>query len=104
VSVEDRAALWVQLTREGGDETAMETTQLTWRSRVSLEVAEEVTQTVTLQTKREDIKELIQGRFGAVSPDIEALIDATDSVDDLRALFRRAISVDTESELLRPSR
>jgi hypothetical protein len=105
IRVEDRAALRVQLAREGGNETVMEATQLTWRSRVSLEVAEEVTQRVTqevtLQTKREDIKELIQGRFGAVSPEMAALIDGADSVDDLNALFRRAITAQTESDLLR---
>ena len=100
VNVEDRAALRVQLEQEGGSTMAIDTTQLTWRSRVSLEVAEEVTQQVTLQTKREDIRELIQGRFGAVSPDIEALIDGTDSVDDLKDIFRRAIAAPTESELL----
>jgi len=93
VSIEDRAALRVQLTREGGNDMAVEATQLTWRSRVSLEV--------TLQTKREDIKELIQGRFGAVSPEMATLIDGADSVDDLNALLRRAITAQTESDLLR---
>jgi len=81
------------LTREGGSDMAVEATQLTWRSRVSLEV--------TLQTKREDIKELIQGRFGAVSPEMATLIDGADSVDDLNALLRRAITAQTESDLLR---
>ncbi len=112
IRVEDRAALRVQLTREGGSDMAVEATQLTWRSRVSLEVAEEVTQKVTqevtqevtLQTKREDIKELVWGRFGDISPEVEALIDSTDSVDDLKAIFRRAITVQAQGELLPSSR
>ncbi len=78
----------------------IEATQLTWRSRVSLEVARET----TVQTKREDIKELIRGRFGDVSPEMAALIDGIDSVDNLNALFRRAITAQTQGELLHTPR
>jgi len=70
----------------------MEATELTWRSRIDLEV--------TLRTLRENIRELSQGKFGRVSPEVEAMIDGAATEDDLRALFRRAIAAQTEDDLL----
>ena len=73
-----------------------EATELTWRSRIDLEV--------TLRTRREDIRELMQDKFGRVSPEVEAMIGAASTEDDLRALFRRAIAAQTESNLLQATR
>ncbi len=74
----------------------MEATELTWRSRIDLEV--------TLRTRREDIRELMQGKFGRVSPEVEAVIDGAATEDDLSALFRRAIAAQTEDDLLQATR
>ena len=59
---------------------------------------------VTLRTLRQDIRELIEGRFKSIPPNVEAVIDATDDEDELRALFRRAITAPTESDLVDPAR
>lgn len=58
----------------------------------------------TLRTRRQDIRELIEGRFESIPPDVEAVIDGTDDEDDLRALFRRAITAPTQRDLLGPAR
>jgi len=70
----------------------MRTTELTWRSRVDQEV--------TIRTRREDIREIVRRKFGRVSPEVEALIDGTDSEDDLKALFGRTIDAQAEHDLL----
>ncbi len=46
----------------------MEATELTWRSRIDLEV--------TLRTLRENIRELIQSKFGRVSPEVAGRLTA----------------------------
>jgi len=58
----------------------------------------------TLRTRRQDIRELIEGRFESIPPDVEAVIDGTDDEDELRALFRRAITALTRRDLLGPAR
>jgi len=90
-NVEDRAALRLQLQEQGGDTMAVDLSQLTWASRREIEV------------RQEDIRELVQIRFGQVSPDVEAAIDkSADTDDELEALFRRAATARTESDLLAP--
>lgn len=70
----------------------MRTTELTWRSRVDQEV--------TIRTRREDVREIVRRKFGRVSPEVEALIDGTDSEDDLKALFGRTVDAQAEHDLL----
>ncbi len=94
VSVEDREELRLHLQGEGG--TTMEATELTWRSRIDLEAP--------LRTLHENIRELMQGKFGRVSPEVDAMIDGAATEDDLRALFRRAIAAQTEGDLLQATR
>jgi hypothetical protein len=68
----------------------MEATELTWAGQISL------------RAQRKDIRRLIQLRFGRVSPEVEALIAATETEDGLTALFDRAVVAQHEEELLRP--
>ena len=68
-------------------------TELTWLSRVDLEV--------TLRTLRKDIRKVVQVRFGRLSPEVEALIDGTEEEDALNALFDKALVAQTEGDLLR---
>lgn len=75
---------------------ALDATELTWRSRVDLEV--------TLRTRREDIRRIIQTRFGQVSAEMDALISGTDTEDGLDALFERALTVQAVSDLQQHSR
>ena len=70
----------------------MEATELTWADQIDLRT--------TLRTRREVIRELVQARFGSVSPRLSTLIDSIDSEEDLKALFRRAIAAQTEDELV----
>ena len=90
LSVEDRTALRLQLQAEG-EVAAMETTELTWRSRFKLEV------------RREDIKRVVQVRLGRLSPEVEAAINAITADEVLDAFFDRALVAQTESDLLRPA-
>jgi len=80
---------------EGGDIMALEATELTWRSRVDLDV--------TVRTRREDIKKAVEVRFGRVPPEVDAVIDGTETEEELNALFERALRAQTESDLLRPT-
>jgi len=68
----------------------MEATELTWADRISL------------RARREYVRRLIQLKFGRVSPEIDALVEATGTVDRLTALFDRAVVAQNEDELLRP--
>jgi len=89
--VEDRAVLRLQLEEQGGNTMAVDLSQLTWASRREIEV------------RQEDIRELVQERFGSVSPEVEAAIEQSAETDDaLMALFRRAVTARTESDLLAP--
>ena len=74
---------------------ALEAVELTWRSRVDLEA--------TLRTRREDIRKVVQARFGRVSPEVEAVIAGTEAEAALSALFDRALAAQAESDLLCPS-
>ena len=85
---EEREALRVQLKQEG--DVTMEATELTWADRISL------------RTRREDIKRLVQFKFGRVSPEVDARVEATETEDGLTALFDRALVAQNEDELLRP--
>ena len=93
VSMEDRTALRRQVEAEGGDIMALEAAELTWRSRVDLEV--------TLRTRREDIRKVVEVRFGRIAPEMEAIIDGTEAEEALNRLFERALTAQTESDLLR---
>jgi len=57
----------------------------------------------TLRTLRQNIRELVEGRFKTILPDVEVVIDGTDDEDELRALFRRAITAPTQRDLLEPA-
>ena len=89
---EEREALRVQLEQEG--DVTMEATELTWADQIDLRSS--------LRTRREDIRRLIQLKFGRLSPEVEALIEATETEDGLTALFDRAVVAQPEDELLRP--
>jgi hypothetical protein len=93
VAAEDRAALQQQLEGEGGEIMALDVTELTFMSRLDLEV--------TLRTRREDIRKVVQARFGRVSPEVKAVIDGTEEEEALNALFDQALAAQTESDLLR---
>ncbi len=54
----------------------------------------------TLRTRRQNMRELIEGRFKSIAPEVEAVIAGTDDEDELRALFRRAIIAPTQRDLL----
>jgi hypothetical protein len=82
----ERDALRVQLEQEG--DTTMEATELTWADRIAL------------RTMRKATKELVRIRFGGVSPDVEARIDAAQSEEDLDALFRRAAVAQAETDVM----
>jgi len=91
--IEDRTALRLQLQSEeqGGHTMAVDLSQLTWASRREIEVRQNV------------IREVVQERFGSVSPDVEAAIERSAETDDaLVALLRRAATARTESDLLAP--
>jgi hypothetical protein len=85
---EEREALRVQLSQEG--DVTMEATELTWADRISL------------RARREYVRRAIQLRFGRVSPEVDALVEATETEEGLTALFDRAVVAQTEDELLRP--
>jgi hypothetical protein len=85
---EERDALRVQLEREG--DVTMEATELTWADRISL------------RARREYVRRAIQLRFGRVSPEVDALVEATETEEGLTALFDRAVVAQNEDELLRP--
>ena len=76
-------------TNRSGDVT-MDATELTWADRISL------------RTRREDVRRAIQLRFWRVSPEVDALVEATETEEGLTALFDRAVVAQNEDELLRP--
>ncbi len=75
---------------------ALEATELTWRSRVDLDV--------TVRTRREDIRKAVEVRFGRVSPEVDAVIGKTETKEELNALFEHALRAQTENEVLRSTR
>jgi hypothetical protein len=92
VGADDRAAFRQQLEAERGDSMPLAVSELTWLSRVDLEV--------TLRTLRKDIKKVVQARFGQVSPEVATLIDGTEDEEALEALFDQALVAQTERDLL----
>ncbi len=90
-SDEERDALRVQLEQEG--DVIMDATELTWADRIALRT--------TLQTMRKDIRQLMQIRFGHVTPEVEERINSAGSEEELDALFRRAALAQTENDLVR---
>jgi len=92
VNVEDRAALRVQLQATGGDMMAIETTELTWRDQVEFAAIS--------RAKREDIRMIIEARFGQVSSGIAARLESMQSEEALDAFLRRAAVAPTEDDLL----
>ena len=89
---EEREALRVQLEQEG--DVTMEATELTWADQIDLRSS--------LRTRREYVRRAIQLRFGRVSPEVDALVEATETEEGLTALFDRAVVAQNEDELLRP--
>ena len=89
---EEREALRIQLEQRG--DMTMDATELTWADQIDLRSS--------LRTRREDIKRLIQYKFGRVSPEVDARVEATETEDGLTALFDRALVAQNEDELLRP--
>jgi hypothetical protein len=55
-----------------------------------------------MRTRREDIKRLVQLKFGRVSPEVDALIASTKTEDGLRVLFDHAVVAQNEGDFLRP--
>jgi len=92
VNVEDRTALRVQLQATGGDMMAIETTELTWRDQVEFAAIS--------RAKREDIRMIIEARFGQVSSGIAARLESMQSEEALDAFLRRAAVAPTEDDLL----
>jgi len=72
----------------------MDATELTWADQIDLRSS--------LRTQRKDIRRLVQLKFGRVSPEINALVEATETKEGLTALFDRAVVAQNEDELLRP--
>ena len=72
----------------------MDATELTWADQIDLHSS--------LRTQRKDIRRLVQLKFGRVSPEINALVEATETKEGLTALFDRAVVAQNEDELLRP--
>jgi len=72
----------------------MDATELTWADQIDLRSS--------LRTQRKDIRRLVQLKFGRVSPEINALVEATETEEGLTALFDRAVVAQNEDELLRP--
>ena len=68
----------------------MEATELTWADWISL------------RARREYVRRAIQLRFGRVSPEVDARVEAIETEDGLTALFDRALVSQNEDELLRP--
>ena len=75
-------------------DTAMEPT--------TLEGAQQLFRENSMRTRREDIRRLVQLKFGRVSPEVDALIEAPETEEGLTALFDRAVVAQREDELLRP--
>ncbi len=68
---------------------AVDLSQLTWASRHEIEIRQNV------------IREAVQERFGQIPPEVEAAVEkSADTDEELRALFRLAITVPTLSALL----
>ena len=70
----------------------MKATELTWADQIDLRS--------TLRTRREDVRRTLHLRVGRVSPEIDALIESTDTEDGLAALFDRAVTAPNETALL----
>jgi len=71
---------------EGGED--VEATELTWADRIAM------------RTRREDVKQVIELKFGRVSPEIAALIDTADTAASMTALLARVVAAETEEQLL----
>ncbi len=73
----------------------MEGTRLTW--------ADEIILRNELQTRREDIRHLIQRKFGEAPAGVDAVIGSAGTDDEITALFDRAIFARIEDDLLQTS-
>ena len=89
---EEREALRIQLEQKG--DVTMDATELTWAGQIDLRSS--------LRTRREDVRRAIQLRFGRVSPEVDALVEVTETEEGLTALFDRAVVAQNEDGLLRP--
>ncbi len=76
-----------RLQQEEGSED-VEATELTWADRIAM------------RTRREDVKQVIELKFGRVSPEIATLIDTADTAASMTALLARVVAAETEEQLL----
>lgn len=90
LSAREREELRVQWEQEGN--VTMEATRLTW--------ADELMLRKKLETKREDIRHIIQLKFGEVRSDINAAIDTAATEAELTAFLDRAVTAKTLDDLL----
>jgi hypothetical protein len=70
----------------------MDVSELTWAGRIDLESS--------LRTKRHDIARLVQLKFGRVLPEVDVLINAPATEEELDALFDRVFAAKDEHGLL----
>ena len=68
-------------------------------SEMGRTIAQELIKEDIIQTKQEDLIELIRFRFQSIGPEINAKIRSIQDVDRLTALFRRALSANKVDEL-----
>lgn len=90
LSVHERDELRVQLQQEG--DATMEATELTWADRIYLEGR--------VQGIRETLGLYIRARFGRLSPELEARLDAMTREEELAAFTEHVGKAQSEAELL----
>ncbi len=90
LSDEERGALRVQLEQQG--DTTMQATELTW--------AEQIFEQGEQRGMREAARTMLRARFGAVAPEIEAVLAGLTREDELAAFIERAAVAHSASELI----
>jgi len=93
LSIEERAEV-VEL--EQGGNTTMDVPT----DAPTLEWAQQLFRDNALHRQREDIRRLVRLKFGQVTTEVEAVIDAVRTEEEANSLFDRAFAVQTESGLL----
>lgn len=110
LSDEERETLRVQLEQEG--DPTMEATELTWAEQIFERGFQEGEQRGerrgeqrgeqrgSLLDMREAIRTMLRARFGAISPQLEAMRAGLTREEDLSAFINRAAVAQNEAELL----
>lgn len=70
----------------------MEAAELTWAGEIAL------------RTLREALLDIVQIKFGQVSPAMQAVVDGAETEEELRGLIKRAATAQTERELVQANR